>query len=123
MKTYFDYCISHPEDIFNKPYHDTQYGFPIDSDNVLFERLALEINQAGLSWITILKKAGNFHQAYDGFDIDTVAGYEESDRARRIQQSRPEFGSFKGWLDGSHPLAIEEWTRLFKNTFMPISEL
>jgi DNA-3-methyladenine glycosylase I len=140
MKTYCDYCISHPEDIFNKPYHDTQYGFPIDSENVLFERLVLEINQAGLSWITILKKAGNFHQAYDGFDIDTVAGYGESDRARllsdegiirnrlkvnaaienarRIQQLRPDFGSFKGWLDASHPLALEEWTRLFKKTFV-----
>ena len=82
MTTYCEYCNSHPEDTFNRNYHDTQYGFPLADDNALFEHLVLEINQAGLSWITILKKAGNFHRAYDGFDVETVAGYGESDRAR-----------------------------------------
>jgi DNA-3-methyladenine glycosylase I len=77
MTTYCDYCNSHPEDLFNKTYHDTQYGFPLKEDNLLFERLMLEINQAGLSWITILKKADNFHNAYDGFDIARVANYGE----------------------------------------------
>jgi hypothetical protein len=52
MTSYCTYCISHPEDSFNRNYHDTQYGFPLNDDNALFERLVLEINQAGLSWIT-----------------------------------------------------------------------
>ena len=100
----------------------------------------MEINQAGLSWITILKKAENFRRAYDGFDVETVAGYGESDRARllgdagvirnrlkvnaaienakRIRALCPEFGSFKGWLDAHHPRSKAEWTKLFKRTFV-----
>jgi len=81
MTTCCDYCNSHPEDTFNKTYHDTQYGFPLNDDNMLFERLILEI-KAGLSWITILKKADNFRKAYHGFDVDKVARYAEKDRAR-----------------------------------------
>lgn len=140
MTAYCDYCIAHPEDTFNHHYHNTQYGFPITDDNRLFERLVLEINQAGLSWITILKKAENFQRAYDGFDIDRVAAYEEQDRARllgdagiirnrlkvnaaienarRIQAMRPQFGSFCGWLDAQHPLTKDGWTKLFKKTFV-----
>lgn len=140
MTTYCDYCNSHPEDTYNRTYHDTQYGFPLTDDNLLFERLILEINQAGLSWITILKKADNFHKAYRNFEIDKVAKFTEKDRARlladagiirnklkvnaaienakRIQVLRKEFGSFKGWLDAHHPLSREEWTKLFKKTFV-----
>jgi DNA-3-methyladenine glycosylase I len=140
MTTYCDYCNSHPEDIFNKTYHDTQYGFPLKDDNLLFERLILEINQAGLSWITILKKADNFRKAYDGFDIDKVASYGEKDRARlledpgiirnrlkvnaaivnaqKIQELRKEYGSFKGWLDANRKLSRDEWIKLFKKTFV-----
>ncbi len=140
MATYCDYCNSHPEDTFNHTYHATQYGFPLDDDNLLFERLVLEINQAGLSWITILKKADNFRRAYDGFTVETVAGYGESDRARlladagiirnrlkvnaaienarRILALRGEFGSFKGWLDTHHPRPKEEWVKLFRKTFV-----
>jgi DNA-3-methyladenine glycosylase I len=84
MLPYCDYCNTHPEDNFNRIYHDTQYGFSLNDDNLLFERLILEINQAGLSWITILKKAENFRRAYDGFDVETVAGYGESERARLL---------------------------------------
>jgi len=139
MMTYCEYCATHPEDTFNKTYHDTEYGFPLDDDNLLFERLILEINQAGLSWITILKKAENFRRAYDGFDIKRVAGYGESDRVRllsdagiirnklkvnaaivnagRILEIQKEFGSFKNWLDEHHPRIKEEWTELFKKNF------
>src|SRR5512146_2800219 len=84
MTTYCDYCISHPEDTFNKAYHDTQYGFPLNDDNLLFERLVLEINQAGLSWITILKKADNFRKAYHDFKIEKIASYTEKDRERLL---------------------------------------
>ena len=139
MNTYCDYCNTHPEDTFNRIYHDTQYGFPITDENALFERLILEINQAGLSWITILKKAENFRQAYDQFNIDAVAGYQEIERlrllsnagiirnrlkvdaaienARRIQIIRQQHGSFKGWLDAHHPQTLGGWTSLFKKEF------
>ena len=140
MTSYCDYCNSHPEDTFNKIHHDTEYGFPIKDDNLLFERLILEINQAGLSWITILKKADNFRKAYAGFDISKVANYGEQDVARlladagiirnrlkinaaivnaqRIQELQKECGSFKAWLDTNCKLSKEEWIKLFKKTFM-----
>ncbi len=140
MTTYCEYCNSHPEDIFNKIYHDTQYGFPIIDDNLLFERLILEINQAGLSWITILKKADNFRVAYSRFDVNMVASYGEKERVRllndagiirnrlkvnaaivnaqKIQELQREFGSFKNWLDSHHPQSLEHWTKEFKRTFV-----
>jgi DNA-3-methyladenine glycosylase I len=140
MMTYCDYCNSHPEDTLNRIYHDSQYGFPLQDDHLLFERLILEINQAGLSWITILRKADNFHSAYSRFDVDKIAAYDEADRARllgdagiirnrlkvnaaienarRIQDLRSEYGSFKGWLDSYHPQALENWTKLFKRKFI-----
>lgn len=140
MNPYCEYCDTHPEDIFNRDYHNNEYGFPITDDNLLFERLILEINQAGLSWLTILKKAENFRRAYSGFDLETVAGYGESDRARllgdagiirnrlkvnaaienakRIRALSTEFGSFKGWLDAHHPRSREAWAKLFKQTFL-----
>jgi DNA-3-methyladenine glycosylase I len=140
MTTYCDYCNSHPEDIFNKTYHDTQYGFPLHDDNLLFERLVLEINQAGLSWLTILRKAENFKKAYHGFKIEKVAKYGEKDLARlladagiirnrlkvnaailnaqRILELRKQHSSFQGWLDAHHPLTKEEWVKLFKKTFV-----
>ena len=139
MITYCQYVLTHPEDEYNKRYHDTEYGFPIDDDDLLFERLILEINQAGLSWITILRKQENFRRAYDGFNIETVARYRESERARllsdagiirnklkinaaienarRILALRQEFGSFKGWLDAHHPCTKDEWVELFRQNF------
>ncbi len=140
MMTYCQYLREHPEDTFNKNYHDREYGFPLTDDPALFERLVLEINQAGLSWITILKKQANFRRAYEGFDVDSVAAYVDADtarlladagiirnrlkvhaaieNARRIQGLRAEFGSFRGWLDVHHPISQDEWTKLFKKTFV-----
>ena len=140
MTSYCDYCNSHSEDTFNKEYHEKQYGFPLQDDDLLFERLILEINQAGLSWITILKKADNFRKAYDKFSIEKIAQYTERDRVRllsdagiirnrlkvnaaivnaqKILELKKEFGSFKNWLDAKHPLTKEEWTKLFKKTFV-----
>ena len=63
VTSYCVYVRSHPEDEYNGLYHDREYGFPLKDDNLLFERLVLEINQAGLSWITILKKKDNFRRA------------------------------------------------------------
>ena len=117
-----------------------QYGFPLHDDDLLFERLVLEINQAGLSWITILKKADNFRHAYHGFKIEKIARYTEKDRirlladagiirnklkvnaaivnAQQILELRKEFCSFENWLDAHHPLSKDEWTKLFKKTFV-----
>ena len=69
MPTYCDIAAGHP---WHGPYHDREYGFPIRDDARLFERLVLEINQAGLSWLTILKKREAFRRAYDGFDLEIV---------------------------------------------------
>lgn len=121
-------------------YHDQEYGFPIQDDNGLFARLMLEINQAGLSWLTILKKKDNFYKAFDNFNIEKVAGYTDKEIARllqdegiirnrlkiraaienaqRIRQLQKEVGSFQQWLQGHHPLPKEEWVKLFKKTFV-----
>src|SRR5690606_18856000 len=118
----------------HQEYHDFHYGFPLDSDDELFGRLILEINQAGLSWETILKKQAAFRAAYDGFSIDRVAGYGESDvarlladpgivrnrlkiaaaihNARVIQGLQTEYGSFLAWLQAHHPLSKVEWVKL-----------
>jgi DNA-3-methyladenine glycosylase I len=130
-----------PEDrkALHKAYHDRHYGFPIHDDNELFCRLVLEINQAGLSWETILKKETAFRKAYDNFNIKKVASYTAVDRTRlmadagiirnrlkinaaienavTIRQLQKEYGSFEKWLELQHPKTKEEWVRLFKKTF------
>jgi len=120
-------------------YHDHEYGFPIESDDELFGRLLLEINQAGLSWTTILNKKGNFRKAYSNFSIKKVANYNEDDRARLLSDAgiirnklkvnaaienartildlQNEHGSFKAWLNLNHPKTKHEWVKLFKKTF------
>jgi DNA-3-methyladenine glycosylase I len=133
------YCAVAPGHEWHGPYHDTEYGFPAVEDDVLFERLVLEINQAGLSWLTILKKRAAFTAAYDRFDVDRVAAYGEADRARLLADAgiirnrlkvdaaianagvvaalRDQHGSFHAWLAAHHPLPKDEWVRLFKRTF------
>jgi DNA-3-methyladenine glycosylase I len=61
------YCKIAPGHPLHGPYHDSEYGFPVTDEAVLFERLVLEINQAGLSWTTILAKRKNFRAAYNNF--------------------------------------------------------
>lgn len=134
------YCAYAPSHPIHKLYHDTEYGFPVRDDHLLFERLVLEINQAGLSWLTVLKKREAFRQAYHGFDPDRVAQYDDADRirlmadagiirnrlkinaaienARRVLQLRDQFGSFAGWLDHYHPQSRESWQKLFKKSFV-----
>ena len=78
------YCQSAPGHPEHGPYHDQEYGFPVDDDRVLFERLALEINQAGLSWLTVLRKRAEFQAAFRDFDPAVVAGFGEADRSRLL---------------------------------------
>jgi DNA-3-methyladenine glycosylase I len=63
-------------------YHDTEWGVPERDSRALWEKLVLDGFQAGLSWITILRKRDNFRAAFDGFDPEIVARYGEADRAR-----------------------------------------
>lgn len=138
-KTYCDFVKSLPPDDLHRIYHDTAYGFPLTDDNELFGRLVLEINQAGLSWATILKKEANFRKAFHKFSIKKVAAYGDEDRERLLNDAgiirnrlkinaaihnaqvilllKKESGSFKSWLDQHHPQSHEAWTKLFKKTF------
>lgn len=133
------YCAIAPGHPFHGPYHDTEYGFPLDDDSQLFERLVLEINQAGLSWLLMLQKREAFRKAYRGFEVAKVARFTDRDRARlladagiirnrlkvdaaienarRIQALAREHGSFAAWIAAYHPLTKAEWVRLFKKTF------
>ena len=137
--SYCMYIQKLEKDNVHRIYHDTEYGFPIDNDNDLFARLMLEINQAGLSWETILKKKENFYKAFDNFDVKKVAKYGEKKvhellqdagiirnrlkinaaitNAKRILELQKEFGSFKNWIHKYHSLTKEEWVKLFKKNF------
>lgn len=65
-------------------YHDTEWGYPVTDDQALFRKLSLDAFQAGLSWITILRKREAFRAAFDDFDIPTVAGYGPEDVQRLL---------------------------------------
>ncbi|HSA94060.1 MAG TPA: DNA-3-methyladenine glycosylase I [Terriglobales bacterium] len=134
------YCSIAPGHPFHGPYHDREYGFPLRGDDQLFERLILEINQAGLSWLTILKKREHFRAAYAGFEVERVARFGRREKARllrdegiirnrlkidaaienarRILRLREEHRSFARWLDAHHPRSKPEWIKLFKQTFV-----
>jgi DNA-3-methyladenine glycosylase I len=68
-------------------YHDTEWGFPVDDDRRLFEKLSLEGFQSGLSWRTILMKRENFRAAFHDFDIDRIARFGERDVARLLKDA------------------------------------
>jgi DNA-3-methyladenine glycosylase I len=136
MSWYCDYAIGDP---VHGDYHDREYGFPETDEARLFERLVLEINQAGLNWGLILKKREGFHRAYDGFDVERVAAYGEGEVARLladagivrnrlkvaaaihnaqvIQGFRDSHGGFAEWLAAHHPRTKPDWVKLFKKTF------
>jgi DNA-3-methyladenine glycosylase I len=67
-----------------RPYHDDEWGHPVDDDTRLFEKLCLEGFQSGLSWLTILRKRDNFRAAFDGFDPRKVARYDDRDVDRLL---------------------------------------
>lgn len=137
MTSYCDAAAGHP---FHGPYHDEEYGFPVTDDDRLFERLVLEINQAGLSWLTILKKREAFREAFANFAIEKVARFDARKRAsllanagiirnrlkvdaaienaKRIRALQKSHGSFAKWLAAHHPREKAEWVKLFKKTFV-----
>ena len=134
------YCRIAPGHPVHGPYHDTEYGFPSADETVLFERLCLEIMQAGLSWELVLKRRQGMRAAFAGFAVDRVAAFDAADQARlladpatirnrlkvraivenarRVQALRTSHGGFATWLDAHHPSDKALWTRLFKTTFL-----
>ena len=141
IKAYCDYILDprSGRHELHKYHHDVWHGFPAKNDRELFGRLIMEINQAGLSWLTILKKEKTFWEAYSGFDIAKVARYKAKDRQRLLKDPgvirnrlkvdaaihnanvllriQNEHGSFKRWLDSRHPKPVEEWVKIFRETF------
>ncbi len=134
------YCDAAPGHPYHGPYHDSEYGFPQTDETVLFERLCLEIFQAGLSWLIVLKKRDALHQAFDGFVVDRVAAYGADDvarllanpgiirnrrkidavieNARRLIVLRDAHGSFAAWIAAQHPRPLEDWVKVFRATFL-----
>lgn len=137
MSWYCDVAPGHP---VHQPYHDKEYGFPVDDERALFERLCLEIMQAGLSWEIVLKKRAALVRAFEGFEPALVAAYGDAEvsrlladaaiirnrrkidacieNARRLVALRAGHGSFAAWIHANHPRSKDEWVRLFKTTFV-----
>lgn len=133
------YCRLAPGHPWHGPYHATEYGFPSVDETVLFERLCLEIMQAGLSWELVLKRRAGLRAAFADFDVDCVAAFGAAEQmrlladpaiirnrlkvaaiienARRVQALRASHGGFAAWLDSHHPRDKAAWVRLFKRDF------
>ena len=138
-QTYCSYVANLDKTNVHVQYHDNEYGFPIKSDNQLFGRLILEINQAGLNWTTILKKKKNFKNAYSHFKIKEIAAYKSKDvnrllsdegiirnklkinsiiyNANVILSLQKNHGSFKNWLYENRANELTDWVKLFKKNF------
>jgi DNA-3-methyladenine glycosylase I len=127
------WCLSHAIYI---AYHDTEWGTPCYDGQQLFEMLCLEGAQAGLSWLTILNKRENYRCAFDGFDAEKMARYDEAKRAKLLADAgivrnrlkvnafienakaylkvREEFGSFDRyiWQFVGHRPLVNQWEKL-----------
>jgi DNA-3-methyladenine glycosylase I len=140
-RQYCDFAPGHP---IHGPYHDTEYGFAQQDEQVLFERLCLEIMQAGLSWEIVLKKRKPMNKAFNCFKVSKVAAYKAADIKRLladegiirnklkiqaiitnagiIMDMRKSHGGFAKWLaahqlDNKNLRGKAEWVKLFKKTF------
>jgi DNA-3-methyladenine glycosylase I len=135
--SYCEISKGHP---VHGPHHDTEYGRPVTRDDVLLERIALEINQAGLSWLLILKKRPALFEAFEGFDPERVAGYGEAEierllgnagiirnrrkieavieNAKRLLVLRDSHGSLAAWLEAEHPMPLQDWVKRMRATFV-----
>jgi DNA-3-methyladenine glycosylase I len=136
MSWYCDSAAGHP---IHGPYHEFEYGFPLTDEAALFERLSLEIFQAGLSWLLVLKKRPALKAAFDEFDVDKVAAYGDAEIARLLADSgiirnrlkivaiiengtrtralRDSHGGFAAWLASHHPQVPDDWVATFRRTF------
>ncbi len=136
MSGYCDVAVGHP---LHGPYHDTEYGFPVTDDSLLFERLCLEIFQAGLSWLIVLKKRDDLRTAFDGWELSRIAAYDEAKitdllanpgivrhrgkilaiihNAKVVLELQRAHGGFAAWLAAQNAKELAEWLKLFKKTF------
>lgn len=134
------YCDSAPGHPVHGCYHDTEYGFYSSDERVLFERLCLEIMQAGLSWEIVLKRRKGMNKAFHRFQVRKVASYKAADikrlladpaiirnrlkvqaiikNARTVMELKKSHGSFSNWLEAHHPRSKAEWIKLFRKTFV-----
>ena len=137
--SYCVYCSQLSTSHIDRIYHDTLYGRTCTDDNELFGRLILEINQAGLSWHTILKKSASIREGYADFDIEQVANYKRKNiekllgntgvirhkgkidaiiyNASQILKIQDQYGSFYNWLKQKGEITLEEWIKVFKKKF------
>ena len=133
------YCKIAPGHPVHHDYHETEYGFPVSDERVLFERLALEIMQAGLSWEIVLKKRRGLNRAFHRFSVNKVAAYGSRDikrlladaniirnrlkieaiiaNAKRVRQLRASHKGFAKWIAAHHPRSKPEWVKLFRKEF------
>lgn len=133
------YCSFAPGDPVHDAYHSREYGFPQRDESVIFERLCLEIMQAGLSWGLVLRRRETMRRAFASYDVDRVAAMGPPDEARlladpgiirnrlkvkaiienaqRVRAMRESHGGFASWLDAHHPREKDEWVKLFRRTF------
>lgn len=137
--SYCSYARNLPENNVHRLFHDKEHGRMPESDNEIFGRLILEMNQAGLSWDCVLKKYDNFRIAYHNFEVQRIANYSEKDierilsdkgvirhrkkieaaiyNAKQILALQDEFGSFREWINAKKGLNLDEWVREFKKRF------
>lgn len=133
------YCDIAQGDPLHRSYHDREYGFPVDGEAVLFERLSLEIFQAGLTWRLVLQRRDGLSRGFANFDPERVATFGEIEIAalladpaiirnrRKIEavvanaatvlRLRDEAGGVAAWLRQHHPRSEADWVRLFRKTF------
>ncbi len=129
-------CAWCGEDPLYVNYHDTEWGVAVFEDQKIFEYLILETFQAGLSWITVLKKRENFRKAFDNFDFNKIALYDEKKieslindagiirnrlkikaaviNAQNFIKVQQEFGSFSNyiWKYVNHQPILNEWKNM-----------
>lgn len=142
MAQYTSYCsavAAKQYSSLHSVYHDTEYGFPVTNDDALFGRLLLEINQAGLSWDTVLKKKDSLRKAYADFSIETIAQFTEKDinnllanpgvirmrkkieaiiyNANIVLKLQKEAGSFAKWISDQNIENKEDGVKIFKKHF------
>ena len=137
--SYCSYCRSQDENSLHKWYHDEVYGRMSKTDDELFGRLIMEINQAGLSWDIVLNKYADIKKAYAHFSIVKIAAFKNKEihilknnakvirhelkirsivyNAQQILRIQKEFGTFGIWILKNQQNSIENWTRIFKKNF------
>jgi DNA-3-methyladenine glycosylase I len=133
------YCSAAPGLPLHDAYHATEYGFPQRDEAVLFERLCLEIMQAGLSWTLVLRRRETMRRAFESWNVDRIAAMGPDDEARlladsgivrnrlkvkaiianaqRVKAMRESHGGLAGWLAAHHPRDKVDWVKLFGKTF------